>query len=75
MVREPPDLILVVQMPYMNGYEFVSALKSDPTTRQIPVVFLTTVDNVAEHAKKLGAAGYLEGLWASSRATVRSSAR
>ncbi len=60
VVRDAPDLILLdVEMPYMNGYEFVSALKSDPITRQIPVVFLSTVDDVAEHAAKLGAAAYL----------------
>jgi CheY-like chemotaxis protein len=57
VVREAPDLILVdVEMPYMNGYEFVAALKSDPATRHIPVVFLTTLDDVAEEAQKLGAA-------------------
>jgi CheY-like chemotaxis protein len=60
VVRETPDLILVdVEMPYMNGYEFVAALKSDPATRHIPVVFLTTLDGVAEEARKLGAAAYL----------------
>jgi len=60
VVRETPDLILVdVEMPYMNGYEFVAALKSDPATRHIPVVFLTTLDSVADEARKLGAAAYL----------------
>jgi len=60
VIDEKPDLLIVdVQMPYMNGYEFVSALKSDPTTRHIPVVFLTTDDNVGEYARKLGAAAYL----------------
>jgi CheY-like chemotaxis protein len=60
VVKHKPDLVIVdVQMPYMNGYEFVSALKSDPQTCDIPVVFLTTDDNVASQAKKLGAAAYL----------------
>ena len=55
-----PDLIICdVDMPYMDGYQFVSALKSDPTTSEIPVVFLTTDGNVADHAKRLGAAAYL----------------
>ncbi len=59
-LREKPDLILLdVQMPYMNGYEFMAALKGDPATSDIPVVFLTTDENVAEHARKLGAAAYL----------------
>ena len=60
MLRDPPDLVIVdVQMPYMDGYEFVAAMKGDPATRDIPVVFLTTDDNVAAHASRLGAAAYL----------------
>jgi CheY-like chemotaxis protein len=30
----------------LNGYEFVSALKGDPDTRHIPVVFVTSDDDV-----------------------------
>lgn len=54
------DLILCdVEMPYMNGYELVAALKADPVTQGIPVVFLTQDDTVADRAKALGAAAYL----------------
>jgi CheY-like chemotaxis protein len=61
ILKDRPNLILVdVEMPYMNGYEFVAALKGDPGTRDIPIVFLTTDDNVASQAKKLGAAAYLQ---------------
>lgn len=60
VLKEKPDLLIVdVHMPYMDGYEFVDALKKDPTTRDIPVVFLTTDDNVATQATRLGAAAYL----------------
>ena len=60
ILQRKPDLVIVdVQMPYMDGYEFVGALKNDPQTRDIPVVFLTTDDNVATQAKRLGAAAYL----------------
>ena len=60
VVQCAPDLIIAdVRMPYMNGYDFVSALKTDPSTRDIPVVFLTTSDDVAERARQLGAAAYL----------------
>jgi len=60
VLSEAPDLIIVdVEMPYINGYEFVEALKGDLETRDIPVVFLTVDENVATHAKRLGAAGYL----------------
>jgi len=51
-----PDLILCdVDMPFMDGYEFVSALRADPVTRHIPVVFLTVNKNLSERAKGLGA--------------------
>jgi CheY-like chemotaxis protein len=60
VVEQKPDLILVdVEMPYMNGYEFVAALKADPMTRDIPVVFLTTREDVADHARSLGVSAYL----------------
>ena len=55
-----PDLMIVdVQMPYMDGFEFVAAAKSDNSTRDIPVVFLTSDDDFADRAKNLGAAAYL----------------
>jgi CheY-like chemotaxis protein len=60
VLSEAPDLIIVdVEMPYINGYEFVEALKGDLETREIPIVFLTVDENVAVHAKRLGAAAYL----------------
>ena len=61
VVDTPPDLIIVdVNMPYMSGYEFVAALKADPATRHIPVVFLTVNEDVAQRAKQLGAVAYLK---------------
>lgn len=58
----PPDLILLdVMMPEMDGYEVCSRLKSDARTRDIPVVFLTAMDE-AENRKKgfeLGAVDYI----------------
>ena len=57
IVERTPDLILCdVDMPFMDGYEFVSALRADPTTRHIPVIFLTVNKNVGDRAKQLGAA-------------------
>lgn len=52
-------IVCDVEMPYMSGYEFVAALKADPVTRGIPVVFLTKDEAVADHAERLGAAAYL----------------
>ena|SRR5438874_2530088 len=51
-----PDVILCdVDMPFMDGYEFVSALRADPATRNIPVIFLTVNKNISERGKQLNA--------------------
>ncbi len=43
--RVIPDLILLdVTMPEMDGYEVCRRLKQDPTTEQIPVIFITGRD-------------------------------
>jgi PAS domain S-box-containing protein len=41
----PPDLILLdVNMPEMNGYEVCKYLKSSANTRDIPVIFISALD-------------------------------
>ena len=56
ILERTPDVILCdVDMPFMDGYEFVSALRADPATRHIPVIFLTVNKGVGERAKQLGA--------------------
>lgn len=55
-----PDLIITdVKMPFMDGFEFVSALKDDRTLPRIPVIFLTSVAEGDHRGKELGAVGYL----------------
>ena len=45
----PPDLVLLdVMMPEMDGYEVCTRLKSDPETREIPVIFLTGQTDVED---------------------------
>jgi len=56
ILERKPDLILCdVDMPFMDGYEFVTALRADPTTRDIPVIFLTVSKTLDERAKPLRA--------------------
>jgi len=65
VVDHKPDVILCdVDMPFMDGYEFVSALRADPQTRHIPVIFLTVNKTVTEHAKKLGASHLMKPVMA-----------
>jgi EAL domain-containing protein (putative c-di-GMP-specific phosphodiesterase class I)/CheY-like chemotaxis protein len=60
VLRSPPDLIIAdVEMPYMDGFQFVEALKADPAVSAIPVIFLTVRADGETRGKQLGAAGYL----------------
>ena len=60
VLRSPPDLIISdINMPHMDGFEFIAALKSDKTLPAIPVIFLTTVEEGDHRGKELGAVGYL----------------
>ena len=57
MDRTMPQLILSdYAMPGMNGLEFCKLLKSNPVTREIPVVFITVADS-AEERKQAYEAG------------------
>ena len=60
VVDAAPALVLIdVNMPYMDGYEFTAAMRADPHTRDIPVVFITADEDVAQRSKQLGAVAYL----------------
>lgn len=57
-----PDLILLdLNMPRMNGREFLEVMKADEELKPIPVVVLTTsdVERDVVASYKLGAAGYI----------------
>lgn len=57
-----PDLILLdVMMPGMDGYAVFDALRADPLTRDIPVIFVTALDGVEaeERGLELGAVDYI----------------
>ncbi len=58
----PPDLILLdIMMPEMDGYEVCKKLKSDLKTREIPIIFLSALDDTKDKVKgfELGAVDYV----------------
>ena len=57
-----PDLILLdIIMPGIDGYEVCKKLKVDPATADIPVIFVTAMNEVEDEAKglELGAIDYI----------------
>lgn len=58
----PPDLILLdINMPEMNGYEVCQNLKADPKTQDIPIIFVSALDDVLDKVKafKIGGLDYI----------------
>jgi DNA-binding NtrC family response regulator len=56
--KTPPDLILLdIRMPEMDGFEVCEKLKTDERTRDIPVIFLSALDEVVSKIKGFEAGG------------------
>jgi CheY-like chemotaxis protein len=59
---EPPDLFLVdLMMPGIDGYQLTAMLKQNPTTKNIPVIMLSAMNDSATRARAIstGAEAYL----------------
>jgi CheY-like chemotaxis protein len=59
---EAPDLVLLdMLMPGMDGYEVLQALKSDPASRDTPVIMISALDEMPSIARciEAGAEDYL----------------
>lgn len=57
-----PDLILLdVLMPKLNGFDAYNVLKSSPQTKDIPIIFITALDDTENKIKALdlGAVDYI----------------
>src|SRR5512141_3054478 len=55
---EPPELILLdIRMPEMDGFEVCRRLKATPSTRNVPVIFVSALSETDEKVQgfKLGA--------------------
>jgi signal transduction histidine kinase len=58
----PPDLILLdIKMPDMTGYEVCEQLKADPQTSEVPIIFISALDEVLDKVKafKIGGVDYI----------------
>lgn len=54
----PPDLVLLdIKMPEMDGYEVCEALKADERTRDIPIIFLSALDETYDKVKAFTSGG------------------
>jgi len=58
VAEQKPDLILLdIIMPGLSGYEVCKKLKDDEETSEIPIIFLTVLDEEQDEAKGLALGG------------------
>ena len=56
LAERHPDLIISdIEMPQMDGYAFCKAVKTDPATRQIPLILLSTLSDPVDIIRGLDA--------------------
>lgn len=59
---QPPDLILLdIMMPEMDGYEVCRHLKANPQTQDIPVIFISALNEALDKVKafRVGGVDYI----------------
>ena len=60
VLRNRPDLIISdVNMPHLDGFEFIAAVREEAEFRSIPVIFLTSATEAEYRGRELGAIAYL----------------
>jgi DNA-binding response OmpR family regulator len=53
VLEQLPDLVIAdFKMPYMSGVDFVAALRADSSIPDLPVIFITSVENRPQIAGK-----------------------
>jgi phosphoserine phosphatase RsbU/P len=60
--RSPPDLVLLdIMMPDIDGYEICRTLRARETTRELPIIFLSSLEDVNDKARgfEVGGNDYL----------------
>ena len=57
-LSDPPDLILLdIYMPEMNGFEVCQSLKADEKLKDIPVIFISALNEVLDKVKAFAVGG------------------
>ncbi len=70
--REPPDLILLdAVMPGLDGFEVCRRLQADPATRDIPIIFMTSLTDAVSRGLDLGAVDYVTKPFVRAELTAR----
>jgi two-component system chemotaxis response regulator CheY len=60
VLKATPDLIICdVEMPNMDGLQFIGALRADRALPRMPVIFLTSAAEADVRARELGACAFL----------------
>jgi chemosensory pili system protein ChpA (sensor histidine kinase/response regulator) len=59
--RRPDIILLDIEMPKMDGFEFAKLMRGDIQTRDIPIIMITsrTAEKHRKHAQELGVDAYL----------------
>ena len=69
-----PDVILLdIRMPGLDGYEVCRQLKAAPATREIPVLFLSALDDITDKVKafEVGGVDYITKPFQADEVVVR----
>lgn len=59
---EQPDIIITdINMPNLDGFGFIEAVRSDPAVRRVPILVLTTESSPEKkaRAREAGATGWI----------------
>jgi signal transduction histidine kinase len=56
--QQLPDIILLdIQMPDINGYEVCTRLKANPVTRDVPIIFISSIEESSEKVEAFSVGG------------------
>jgi CheY-like chemotaxis protein len=60
VLRARPDLVMCdINMPWLDGFEFIALLRQEPSLRDVPVIVLSAGDEGETRGKELGLVRYV----------------